>query len=152
MIKIDYEKFMKAPADAFVDFCNKANVPPSPPEKIFFFAGWYAASAYAEEQHQHVDNFDKFGNPEQHSTSPDREMMRFEAAKAALTGILSNSNSFGGRNPACHDSESCKMRSAQDLADMAVACADRPFSDLTMDKTVLNKPTKQIRTNNYNTE
>lgn len=103
MIKIDYEKFMKAPADAFEDFCNKVNVPPSPHEKNFFFAGWYAASAYAEEHPQHVSNFDKLGKPEQLPTTPDREMMRFEAAKAAMQALLTNPDRYAAWSDVASD-------------------------------------------------
>lgn len=88
----DYEKLKQAQSDAFVDFCDKLDVHPSPLAKKFFLAGWAAADAFADEQPKPVDNFDKFGNPEQRPTTPDREMMRFEAAKAAMQGLLSNPN------------------------------------------------------------
>lgn len=86
----DYEKLKKAQSDAFVESCDKIDVLPSPLAKKFFLAGWAAADAYADEQPQPVDNFDKFGKPEQRPTTPDREMMRFEAAKAAMQALLRN--------------------------------------------------------------
>ena len=86
----DYEKLKQAQSDAFVESCDKKDVHHSPLAKEFFLAGWAAADAFADEQPQPVDNFDKFGKPEQLPTTPDREMMRFEAAKAAMQALLRN--------------------------------------------------------------
>lgn len=99
----DYEKFKQAQSDAFVDFCYKIDVLPSPRSEEFFLAGWAAADAFADEQHQHVDNLDKFGNPEQLTTTPDREMMRFEAAKAAMQALLRNPDRYAVWSDVAHD-------------------------------------------------
>lgn len=115
----DYEKLKQAQSDAFVESCDKIDVLQSPLAKEFFLAGWAAADAFADEQHQHVDNFDKFGKPEQLPTTPDREMMRFEAAKAALAGILSNASLYE-----CQCRDAIHINS-EPIAGMAVACADR---------------------------
>lgn len=114
----DYEKFKQAQSDAFVDFCYKIDVLPSPRSEEFFLAGWAAADAFADEQHQHVDNFDKFGNPEQRPTTPDREMMRFEAAKAAMQALL--------RNPDFSD----RYAVWSDVAHDAVVAADHLLAGL----------------------
>ena len=132
----NYEKLKQAQSDALEDFCDKMCLPlsseassnlydkieylPNPIEKEFFLAGWAAADAFADEQHQHVDNFDKFGNPEQRPTTPDREMMRFEAAKAALTGLLSNASLYERK---CSDV--IYLNSEPPIADQAVDYADR---------------------------
>lgn len=99
----DYEKLKQAQSDALDDFCDKLDLLPSPLEEKFFLAGWAAADAFADEQHQHVDNFDKFGNPEQRPTTPDREMMRFEAAKAAMQALLRNPDRYAVWSDDIHD-------------------------------------------------
>ena len=114
----DYEKLKQAQSDALDDFCDKLDVLPSPLEEKFFLAGWAAADAFADEQHQPVDNFDKFGNPEQRTTTPDREMMRFEAAKAAMQALL--------RNPDFSD----RYAVWSDVAHDAVVAADHLLAEL----------------------
>ena len=86
----NYEKLKQAQLNAHKSFCKKNDLLITDFGEEIFLAGWAAADAFADEQHQHVNNFDKFGNPEQRPTTPDREMMRFEAAKAAMQALLRN--------------------------------------------------------------
>lgn len=121
----NYEKLKQAQSDTFVDFCDKIDVLPSPLAKKFFLAGWAAADAFADEQPQPVSNSDKFGNPEQLTTTPDREMMRFEAAKAALAGLLSNASLYERQHR-----DVIYLNSEPPIADMAVDYADWLISRL----------------------